>query len=217
MPAEDYRKAYALSLIDKFPPLPKGRPFPRIHLDDVVSGLRERVNDPYKQNQGAASLCGPAVFFYWVLNYKPELYVQCVIDLFTTGKARIGSLKVEPSLPCRVYEPPANKIAAVDWISTASQLLEPAQYKSGILYSVVVVTSGITHLSALLEWPFSLAFPVLPEKVPARKCPRSPPICAPDIKGEGWSKNARTLRRRPSRGWDCSGLTSVRWRRMASP
>ena len=69
MPAEDYRKSYALSLIDKFPPLPKGRPFPRIDQADLVAGLRERVNDPHKQNQGAASLCGPAAFFYCVLNY----------------------------------------------------------------------------------------------------------------------------------------------------
>jgi hypothetical protein len=36
MPAEEFRQAYALSLIDKFPPLPKGRPFPRIHLEGVV-------------------------------------------------------------------------------------------------------------------------------------------------------------------------------------
>jgi len=36
MPAEEFRQAYALSLIDKFPSLPKGRPLPRIHLEDVV-------------------------------------------------------------------------------------------------------------------------------------------------------------------------------------
>ena len=86
--AGEMRQSYALSLIDKFPPLSKGRPFPRIDQADVVAGLRERVNDPHKQAQGAASLCGPAAFFYRVLNFKPELYVQYVIDLFTTGKAR---------------------------------------------------------------------------------------------------------------------------------
>jgi len=36
MPAEEFRQTYALSLIDKFPPLPKGRPLPRIHLENVV-------------------------------------------------------------------------------------------------------------------------------------------------------------------------------------
>src|SRR4029079_18881235 len=120
MPAEEFRQAYALSLINKFPPLPKGRPFPRIPLEDVVAGLRERVNDPRKQKQGAASLCGPAAFFYCVLNYKPELYVQYVIDLFTTGKARIGSLKVQPGPACRAYPPPRHRIAPVDWVALAS-------------------------------------------------------------------------------------------------
>lgn len=114
------RKTYALSLIDKFPPLPKGRPFPRIDPDELIIGLRERVVDPVKQDQGAASLCCPASFFYCVLNYKPELYVQYVIDLFTTGKARIGSLEVKPGPACRVYQPPKDKIAAVDWVALAS-------------------------------------------------------------------------------------------------
>jgi hypothetical protein len=150
MPAEDYRKTYALSLIDNFPPLPKGRPFPRIHLADVVAGLRERVNDPHKQNQRAASLCGPAAFFYCVLNYKPELYVQYVIDLFTTGKARIGSLKVEPSIYCRIYEPPADKIAAVDWVALAS--LRDSENTIMDYSSADDTVAGITRPGTLASW-----------------------------------------------------------------
>jgi hypothetical protein len=91
--AGEMRKTYALSLIEKFPALPKGRPFPRIDEADIITGLHDRVVDPTKQDQGAAALCCPAAFFYCVLNYKPELYVQYVIDLLTTGKARIGSLE----------------------------------------------------------------------------------------------------------------------------
>jgi hypothetical protein len=118
--AGEMRKTYALSLIQKFPSLPKGRPFPRIDLADIVTGLHDRVQDPIKQDQGAAALCCPAAFFYCVLNYKPELYVQYVIDLFTTGKARIGSLEVKPGMGCRVYKPPADRIAGADWVALAS-------------------------------------------------------------------------------------------------
>ena len=118
--AGEMRKTYAMSLIQNFPALPKGRPFPRIDEADIITGLHDRVLDPTKQNQGAAGLCGPAAFFYCVLNYKPELYVQYVIDLFTTGKARIGSLEVKPGAGCRVYQPPTDKIAAVDWVALAS-------------------------------------------------------------------------------------------------
>jgi hypothetical protein len=118
--AGEMRKSYALSLIQNFPALPKGRPFPRITEADIITGLHDRVIDPSKQNQGRAGLCVPAAFFYCVLNYKPELYVQYVIDLFTTGKARIGSLEVKPSAACRLYQPPLDKIAAVDWVALAS-------------------------------------------------------------------------------------------------
>ena len=52
------RKTYALSLIDKFPPLPKAS-FPRMDCAELIAGPRERVNDPVKQDQGAASLCCP--------------------------------------------------------------------------------------------------------------------------------------------------------------
>ena len=37
--AGEMRKSYALSLIQNFPPLPKGRPFPRIAEADIVAGL----------------------------------------------------------------------------------------------------------------------------------------------------------------------------------
>jgi hypothetical protein len=49
-----------LSLIQNFPSLPKGRPFPRIDESDIVTVLHDRVVDPTKQNQGYAGLCGPA-------------------------------------------------------------------------------------------------------------------------------------------------------------
>jgi hypothetical protein len=147
--AGDMRKTYALSLVDKMPPLPKGRPFPCIARDAVVVGLRDRVNDPWKQNQLAASLCGPAAFFYCVLNYKPELYVQYVIDLFTTGKARVGSLNVEPSLGCRAYDP-GSKIAAVDWIALAS--LRDSENTIMDYSSADDTTAGITRPATLASW-----------------------------------------------------------------
>jgi hypothetical protein len=147
--AGDMRKTYALSLIDKMPPLPKGRPFPRIAPDKVVTELRERVNDPSKQSQKDASLCGPAAFFYCVLNYKPELYVQYVIDLLITGKARIGSLTVEPSLACRAYDP-GSKIAAVDWVALAS--LRDSENTVMNYASADQEVAGITRPATLASW-----------------------------------------------------------------
>src|ERR1700758_4038487 len=93
---------------------------PRIQQADVVSGMIDRVKDPTKQNQADANLCGPAAFLYCLLNEHPDYYVGYVIDLFLTGKARIGALKVEPSLDCRYSTPPKGRIDPVDWIALAS-------------------------------------------------------------------------------------------------
>ena len=150
MAAEQYRQDYALSLIDKFPAPPRGRPFPQIEQAAVITGLRERVKDPHTQNQKAASLCGPAAFLFCVLNFKPELYVQYVIDLFNTGKAQIGSLKVEPSLACRAYKPPADKIAPVDWIALAS--LRDSENPVLHYESADDTTAGITRPANIAHW-----------------------------------------------------------------
>lgn len=120
MPAEQFRIDYALSLAAGFAKGGHGKGFARIDRQVVADGLRARIEKPVTQNQAAASLCGPAALFYCLLEEHPELYAQYVIDLFNTGEARIKSLHVKPSAGCRAYQPPPDKIHAVDWIALAS-------------------------------------------------------------------------------------------------
>jgi hypothetical protein len=120
MSAGPMRVDYANRLIDKFEPGGQGIGFARISRADVVDGLRARVQDPVTQNQLAAGLCGPASLFYNILNDKPEVYVQYVIDLYTTGRARIGSMTIAPSAGCRAYKPVPTDIAPIDWIALGS-------------------------------------------------------------------------------------------------
>lgn len=75
-PVEQFRIDYALSLVDAFAPGRHEKGFARIARQDVVDGLRERINEPWRQNQQAASLCGPAAFLYCVLEEHPEVYAQ---------------------------------------------------------------------------------------------------------------------------------------------
>ncbi|MDI1242267.1 MAG: hypothetical protein PSX80_10140, partial [bacterium] len=110
MPAEEHRINYALSLVDAFASGGKGKGFARIERQDVVAGLRERIKDPSKQDQSAASLCGPAAFFYCILEEMPHLYTQYVIDLYLKGEARLEGLHITPSAGCRGYQPPPSKI-----------------------------------------------------------------------------------------------------------
>ena len=124
--------------------------FPNIRRADVVAGLRARVADPVSQNQGAASLCGPAAFFYCLLNDRPEVYVQYVIDLYTTGKAKIGSLSVSPGSDCRRYSPNASQIAPIDWIALAS--LRDSENSVFDYQSADDTASGITMPHSMAAW-----------------------------------------------------------------
>jgi hypothetical protein len=124
--------------------------FPNIKRSDVVDGLRKRVADPVTQDQGAASLCGPASFLYCLLNDQPEVYVQYVIDLYTTGKAKLGSLAISPSSDCRRYSPKPDKIAPVDWIALAS--LRDSENSVFDYESTDDTASGITMPHSVAAW-----------------------------------------------------------------
>jgi hypothetical protein len=150
MPAEEFRVNYAQSLVDAFATGGHGKGFARIARQDVVAGLRERIANPSKVNQSAASLCGPAAFFYCVLEEMPHLYTQYVIDLYNTGEAKLGGLHIKPSAGCRAYQPPPDKIAAVDWIALAS--LRDSENTLLDYSSADDTAAGITMPRTLASW-----------------------------------------------------------------
>jgi hypothetical protein len=130
--------------------------FSHIALADVVNGLTARIQNPWIQNQGGSSLCGPAALFYCLLNDHPERYVQYVIDLYTTGKATLGKLTVHPGKDCRHYNPPPNKIAPVDWIALAS--LRDSDNSVLDYQSADDTTAGITMPHSLAAWFRALGY-----------------------------------------------------------
>ncbi len=150
MPAEQFRIDYALSLVNAFARGGRGIGFARINRADVADGLRERIVAPKKVNQSAASLCGPAAFFYSLLEVHPELYAQYVIDLYDTGEARLKSLHVKPSSGCRAYAPPHDKIHPTDWIALAS--LRDLENTLLDYSSADDTAAGITMPHTLADW-----------------------------------------------------------------
>lgn len=138
------------SLINNFAAGTSAGAFPHIRRVDVVAGLNDRMADPWKQNQGTASLCGPSAFLYCLMHDRPEIYVQYVIDLFEKGKAKIGSLEIHPSEKCRRYSPNPNDIAAVDWIALAS--LRDSENSVFDYSSVKDTASGITMPHSMAAW-----------------------------------------------------------------
>jgi hypothetical protein len=92
----------------------------KMEVSSIARGLRERVNDPTKIDQNQGSLCGPAAFFYCLLNTRPHLYTGYVIDLYYDGIGMINDLVVRPREQCRAFTPRPDQIADVDWIALAS-------------------------------------------------------------------------------------------------
>lgn len=108
----------------------------------------------YYPNQGASSLCGPAAFFYSLLEDRPDIYQQVIKELWETGSTKIGSLKIEPSDDCRkprkFYDGTAKKLPAIDWISLAS--LRDTENGLFDYQSPDNQFSGITMDGALKKW-----------------------------------------------------------------
>jgi len=122
--------------------------FPAISRADVITGLRARVDDPRTVRQGHASLCGPAAFFHCLLQDDPETYAKYVIDLFNSGSANLGTLKIKPSDGCRNYRP--EHIEPIDWISLAS--LRDSENVFLDYSNVKREAAGMTLPMALADW-----------------------------------------------------------------
>lgn len=91
-----------------------------------VLELRDRIEAPWKINQGAASLCGPNAFMTCVAARHPNAYASYLIQLWKHGEAYLGGLKVTPSAKClsaSVVSSSGGKgeaIRAIDWMALAS-------------------------------------------------------------------------------------------------
>jgi len=117
MSAKDDAKA----LVDNFAAVSGGTVWLNIQKIDIVTGLKERIDDPAKINQSSANVCGPASFLYNIATDDPKAYAQAVIDLYGKGRTRIKNLEIKSKYELRTTPvPPTATIAPVDWIILAS-------------------------------------------------------------------------------------------------
>lgn len=97
--------------------------YPNITKQDVIKGLSNTLNYTQFKNykiifQGDSSLCGPAAFFYTLFQIRPDIYVNIVIELYSTGKSKLKELKLESSPTAKGYSP--SGIKGIDWILLSS-------------------------------------------------------------------------------------------------
>lgn len=111
-------KAAAHALIDQFEQRARPQAFVQFSRATVAAELRVRVDDPTKIGQGAAGVCGPTSFIYNLARDEPVAYVRMVVELFETGRTRVGNLSVRPAATLFVYKP--FSVVGADWIPEAS-------------------------------------------------------------------------------------------------
>lgn len=129
---------------------------------NVSKRMIELVKNPSLIQQGSLNLCGPAVFFYCLLQHDPVIFSKYVASLFTTGRGSLGGMTISPDddLKNQQYNiswglPPTDWIAMSalrddqNWLldyegtpqETASAATSPAEMRSWLkttgLYSKV--------------------------------------------------------------------------------
>lgn len=124
----------------------------RVGREDIALQLLERVKGVTVPHQQNSSLCGPAAFMFCLLTDRPDLYVQFVIDLWKTGKTKLGNLAVEPSYALRTnmakaVDPKEGNLEEVDWIS-----LGGLRGYDGVFSEPTNGTAGATHAMTMHTW-----------------------------------------------------------------
>jgi len=119
---------------------------------DVARQIQDRVNYPGMIRQGQSSLCGPAAFLYCVAKKMPLAYAQYIIDLYESGKAKLGSLNIEPGTDTKNYDLPLflSDMAAADWIGLAG--LRDSANNCFDYQKFTNTIPGITMPGELLSW-----------------------------------------------------------------
>ena len=77
----------------------------------IAVQIQDRVNSPHLIDQGYSSLCGPASLMYSVAKKSPFVYAKYIVDLYDSGKAKLGTLNVKPGTDTKGYGLPSNATA----------------------------------------------------------------------------------------------------------
>ncbi|MDN8555426.1 hypothetical protein [Citrobacter werkmanii] len=122
----------------------------------VERQIEERFNGFNFPNQIAASVCGPAAFFYCLQKDRPDVYAQAARELWRYGKTKIGNLIISPGKGCRhptgafYYDDGRPKIAGTDWMTLAG--LRDSENTMLSFDALDSPVAGITIWQILAEW-----------------------------------------------------------------
>ncbi|RZG77976.1 hypothetical protein EXE10_18545 [Acinetobacter sp. WCHAc060033] len=129
----------------------------------VEASLASRLKEPYP-DQKYTNLCGPAAFFYCVLNSNKNIYKKIVKSLWEKGEASHNRLVIKPKiegarLVSNFYDEKGNpNISSVDWITLAS--IRDSQNGVTEYNSATGAISAITTPDELKNWLSCIGFSI---------------------------------------------------------
>lgn len=130
-------------------------PFEKSLIENQIAS-RLKASFPTYPDQGGASLCGPAAYFYCLQMDRPDVYAQTVRELWRYGKTKIGNLDITPGEGCRhpggaFYNDEGDpRILGIDWITLAS--LRDSENSFFNYDNISDKIGGITMGGKLREW-----------------------------------------------------------------
>lgn len=155
------------------PPRTQKDPFSK---EKIEQGLSSRLKEK-NPDQSGTWLCGPAAYFFCLLNSRPDIYKTVVKKLWETGSVKVGNLEITPKIDgARLvsnfyYESGRPKISPIDWITLASlrdsenKFLSVKMYDSSIVDGSLGGVAGVTMPSDMKKWLQNTGFTVI------RECP----------------------------------------------
>jgi len=131
--------------------------FPQFTKQVILDGITDRITKPSDIDQAYTSLCGPSAFYYTLTRNRPDLFVRAAIDLYVTGKAKLGNLSINPSQSMKSYSLPSNAaMNPVDWIILAS--LRDSQNSIFNYDEISDEIGGITYPGDIISWYDKVGF-----------------------------------------------------------
>ena len=107
-------------ILDEIEAMDGSAHFPQLDTAAIAAQLRERLDHPYRVDQGNTGLCGAAAFTSTLAETKPEAYVKLARDLLKDGKGKVGALEVKPGDFVRGFNPRDASVKDADWLMLAS-------------------------------------------------------------------------------------------------
>ncbi|MDC9605347.1 hypothetical protein [Xenorhabdus griffiniae] len=134
---------------------PIGHPDDPFEKNKFESEVQSRLSKRSVPDQGGASLCGPAAFFYCLQMDRPDIYEQAARELWVHGRTKIGQLEIKPGDGClhpkgSFYNQYGTRISGLDWLTLAS-----LRDSENIIFSYDEIddqVAGITMWGKLTEW-----------------------------------------------------------------